>query len=231
MCKCFISHAWSGGGHAFALRLAKALRVNGVDVWLDEEQILPAQLVRHRMQTGVRDECDAFLFILSPGSLRSEACAIELNEAFECRNSNGLQIIPILFKKCTIPPDLKVLHYVDFRDLARFHEKVGELLSGIWAASRVRALVAVLIDGDPESRADAAQYLARLRNPFTVPILARCLDSDPDPTVRYWLAYALGQIGGKEACTALRAAWEKETNPHARLGIEDALKEQCPPVP
>jgi hypothetical protein len=185
------------------------------------------------MQTGVRDECDAFLFILSPGSLRSEACAIELNEAFECRNSKGLQIIPILFKKCRIPPDLKVLHYVDFRDLARFDEKVGELLSGIWAASRVRALVAVLIDGDPDSRAEAAQHLARLRNPFVVPILARRLhvDSDLDPTVRFWLAYALGQIGGEEACAALRATREKETNPYTRLGIEDALKEQCSPDP
>ncbi len=184
------------------------------------------------MQTGVKDECDAFLFILSPGSLRSEACAIELDEAFKCRNSKGLQIIPIFFKKCRVPPDLKVLRYVDFRDLARFDERVGELLSGIWAAGQVQTLVALLIHGDPDSRAKAAQHLAKLRNPFVVPILARRLhvDSDTHPTVRYWLAYALGQIGTEEACAALRAAWDKETDRYARLGIEDALNERCPPV-
>src|SRR4030042_2269507 len=170
MGSCFISHSWSGGGHAFAICLAEALQANGVDVWLDEDQILTGQHVRHRMQTGVRDECDAFLFVLSPGSLRSEACAIELNEAFKCRNSKGLQIIPVFFKKCKIPPDLKALHYVDFRDRSRFDERLGEVLSGIWAASQVRRLVALSIHGDPDSRAEAAQCLGRLRNPFVGPI-------------------------------------------------------------
>lgn len=233
VCKGFISHAWSEGGHKFAIRLAKALRANGLDVWLDEQQILPAQHVKQRMRTGVIHECDAFLFVLSPGSLESEACAIELKEALKRRDESGLQIIPILFKDCEIPSELKELRYVDFRDQARFDEYLEQLLPGIRAASRVRALVAVLIDGDPDSRAEAAQHLAKLRNRFVVPILARRLhvDSDPDPTVRFWLAYALGQIGGEEACAALRAAHEKETNPHTRLGIEDALKEQCPPDP
>jgi len=231
MCRCFISHSWSGGGHAFAICLADALQANGVDVWLDRDQILTGQHVRHRMQTGVRDECDAFLFILSPGSLRSEACAIELHEAFKCRNSKGLQIIPIFFKKCRIPPDLKAPRYVDFRDQSRFDERVGELVSGIWAAEKVRTLVALLIHGDSDSREEAAQHLARLRNPFVVPILARRLyvDRDTHPTVRSWLAYALGQIGTEEACAALRAAWEKETDLYARLGIEDALNERCAP--
>jgi len=231
MCRCFISHAWAGGGHAFAIRLAEALEANGIDVWLDRDQILAGQHVRYRMQTGVRDECDAFLFILSPGSLRSEACAIELDEAYKCRNSKGLQIIPVLFKKCRVPPDLKVPRYVDLRDRSRFDEQVGELLSAIWAARQVRTLVTLLIHSDPDSREEAAQRLARLRNPFVVPILARRLyvDRDTHPTVRHWLAHALGQIDTEEACVALRTALENEDDLYARLGIEDALKERCPP--
>lgn len=225
MTKCFISHAWREGGHDFAIRLADALRANGVDVWLDEEQIHGGQLVEQRMRTGVIHECDVFLFVLSPASLKSQPCTTEREEALKRRAETGLQIIPILLKDCDIPQNLQGLLYVDFRDEGHFDESVGDLLSSIEAAGRIRSLVAQLIYGDADSRAEAAQHLGNLRNPFTVPILARCLSEDSDPTVRYWLAFTLGQIGGEEAIAALKEARKRETHPFVLLGIEDGLRE------
>lgn len=231
MTKCFISHAWSDGGHDFALALKDALYTNGVDAWLDEHELHGGEPLEQEVRIAILYECDVFLFVLSPAALKSRWCAVELKEALKCRDESGLQIIPIFFKKCKIPAELKDLVYEPFRDRARFHESVERLLPAIEAASRIRTQIAKLSDGDHHARSKATQHLARLRNPFVVPILARCLDSDPNPTVRQWLAYALGQIGGEEACAALRVACGKETNLFARLGIEDALKEACGPVP
>jgi hypothetical protein len=93
----------------------------------------------------------------------------------------------------------------------------------------VGAIVGELHDEDEEKRTVGAQKLALLKNRFTVPILARRLMTapellEPDPTVRYWLAYALGQIGGEEACTVLRKAKAQETNIWALRGIEWGLR-------
>lgn len=228
MTKCFISHTWREGEHDFAIRLAEALRANGVDVWLDQEQIHGGQLVEQRMHVGVIHECDVFLFVLSPASLNSWGCAIELEEALKCRAETGLQIVPILLKKCEIPENFQSLLYVDFRDEGLFDESVRHLLPSIEAASRIRSLVAQLINGDADSRAEAAQHLGNLRNPFTVPILASRLSADSDPTVRYWLAFALGQIGGEEAITALKEAKKRETHPFVLLGTIDGLREASP---
>jgi len=230
MTKCFISHTWHEGEHDFAIRLADALRANGVDVWLDEEQIHGGQLVEQRMRTGVIHECDVFLFVLSPASLKSQPCTIEREEALKYRVETGLQIIPILLKNCQIPQNLQDLLYVDFRNEGRFDESVGQLLPSIEAASRIRSLVVQLIDGDADSRAEAAQHLGNLRNPFTLPILARRLSKDSDPTVRYWLAFALGQIGGEEAIMALKEAKKREPHPFVLLGIEDGLREAGHPT-
>lgn len=225
MTKCFISHSWQEGEHKFAIQLKVALRANGVDVWLDEDQIRGGQLVEQRMRVGVIHECDVFLFTLSPASLKSKACAVEREEALRCREETGLQIIPVLLKDCQIPEDVQGQLYVDFRDENRFDESIRILLPSVEVANRTRSLVIQLIDGDADFREEAAQNLGNLRNPFTVPALGRCLSADADPTVRYWSAFALGQIGTKEALIALKKTKKMETHPFVLFGIEDGLRE------
>jgi hypothetical protein len=93
----------------------------------------------------------------------------------------------------------------------------------------VGAIVEEIHDEDDKKRTAAAQKLAVWKNPFTVPILARRLMVvpellEPDPTVRHWLAYALGEIGGEEACAALQRAKAHETNLWALTGIERGLQ-------
>lgn len=227
--RCFLSHSWSDGGHCFALRLKSALEARGVRIWLDESDIHAGQDLRHRMISGVR-ECDVFLFVLSPDSVASENCLIELRTALKCRDEVGLQITPILLKVCKVPSELKDILYVDFSNEQRFDKAIEELLPGIADASRVRQRVADLVASDAESRKTAAQALGEEDNPFTVPILRRCLCSsnrEPNGDVRYWLAIALGEIGTEDACAALRAALDREKDPFALLGIEEGLNRAC----
>jgi hypothetical protein len=224
--KCFISHSWRDGEHDFAIKLADALQLHGIEkAWLDEREIPGGGHIEDRVMRGVQ-ACDVFLFVMSPNAVASPWCCLELEEALKQRSESGIQIVPLLLKNCSVPEELKDILYIDFRDETRFEEVLEKLRTSIQEAYRVRATVVEVLDSDNESRYDAAQKLAVLKNRFTVPILARRLDpkNEPDPTVRYWLAYALGQIGGEGACTALRTAEAQEINLFAKRGIVEGLQ-------
>lgn len=221
---CFISHSWRNGEHDFAVKLADALESHGVTkAWIDGREIPGGGHIPDRIIMGVQTS-NVFLFVMSPNAVASEWCRLELKEAIEQRSETGIQIIPILLKTCSIPKELKNLLHIDFRVEARFDEALEKLLTSIKDSYRIRATVLELLDSDSWTRFEAAQKLTSLKNRFTVPILARYLEIDPDPTVRYWLAYALGQIGGEEARAALHRAEEHETDEFARLGIVEGLQ-------
>lgn len=226
---CFLSHSWQNGQHDFALKLADALESHGIkNAWIDEREIPGGGHIEDRIRRGVQD-CDVFLFLISPASLTSKWCNLELQEAFRQRFETGIQIIPILLRDltgCSIPEMLQDLLYIDFRNKSEFDKSSQRLLTSIKKVYLVRATVLEILEGDNHTRLEAAQKLALLKDRFTVPILSRHLDpkTEPDPTVRHWLAQALGQIGGEEACAALRAAALGETHPFAKRGIDQALK-------
>jgi hypothetical protein len=79
--------------------------------------------------------------------------------------------------------------------------------------------------GGSERRSEAARQLGYLKEPVAIPILERRWLLEPDPTVRYWLAIALGDIGGREADCALLRLRKEEQNLFALSGIEEALKQ------
>ena len=58
-----------------------------------------------------------------------------------------------------------------------------------------------------------------------VPALVRCLHEDASPLVRGHAAWALGEIGGGTAKTALKEALEKESDDECKEEIEHALEE------
>lgn len=239
---CFISHTWRKGQHRFALRLRDALVRKGIEAWVDEEQILPGDLIKEEMRKGILYQSDVFLFVLSPEALRSENCLLELNWAVECRRDAGLQIVPILRKDYAIPKllqDIPLLRkllrkdyqipeplqgilYIDFRNDRDFDTSVEKLLPAIEYASGVKLFCRRLLDDDRGERIESAQALADLKDRFTVPVITRRRTADYDPEVRYWLAIALGEVGGEEAVLALREAMA-EPDPRANQGVTDAL--------
>ena len=77
--------------------------------------------------------------------------------------------------------------------------------------------------GNSTRRTEAAMQLGYLREPSAIPILESRCPQEPDPTVRYWLAIGIGEIGGPKAVRALTRLKETEDDPFALLGIDDAL--------
>jgi epoxyqueuosine reductase len=70
---------------------------------------------------------------------------------------------------------------------------------------------------------NAAIVLGNSGNPAAVPILARTLEREAEGLVRAHAAWALGQLGGAEACRALERSRLRESEPAVMTEIETAL--------
>jgi hypothetical protein len=81
-----------------------------------------------------------------------------------------------------------------------------------------------LAEGGSNKRSETARQLGYLKDPEAVPILERRWDLEPDPTVRYWLARALGWIGGSQTVQALQRLRQIEKDAFACSGIDQALR-------
>jgi len=68
-----------------------------------------------------------------------------------------------------------------------------------------------------------AVALGNRRDPDALDDLLAALVGDPEPLVRGHCAWALGDIGGQKAHTALEETLEKETDPHVLQEIRWAL--------
>jgi epoxyqueuosine reductase len=86
-------------------------------------------------------------------------------------------------------------------------------------------------NGTPLLRAKRRGYLRNVAvalgnssNPGAVLALKACLQNEPDGLVRAHAAWALGQIGGEEAHSALLEAQASETNPDVLDEIDIALR-------
>jgi HEAT repeat protein len=80
-----------------------------------------------------------------------------------------------------------------------------------------------LAEGGSNKRSETARQLGYLKDPEAVPILERRWDLEPDPTVRYWVAKALGWIGGSQSVQILHRLRQEEKNEFALSGIDEAL--------
>ena len=117
----------------FALRLAKDLKAARANVWLDQLDIVPGQswdrAVEHALVESTR-----MLVILSPASVSSTNVMDKVSFALK----EGKNIIPVIYRDCSIPLGLRRSHFVDFRQ--EYGRGLKELLETL--ASRQRGTVA-----------------------------------------------------------------------------------------
>src|SRR5262249_54142003 len=88
----FISY--SRTDKAFVQRLAAALKATQRTVWVDWHDILPTEDFLQAIYAGI-DAASAFVFVLSPDSLRSEACFKEVLHAVKGKK----RIIPLVCRE------------------------------------------------------------------------------------------------------------------------------------
>src|SRR5512134_1659899 len=91
MAKLFVSY--SRKDSTAARKLIEAFKSIEQDVWVDWESIPPAADWLEQIFRGI-EEADAFVFMVSPDSIVSEVCKVEVNRAIQ----NNKRIIPIVLR-------------------------------------------------------------------------------------------------------------------------------------
>lgn len=119
--KVFISH--SHNDRATAVVLAEVLHDNGVEIFLDQNDIEAGDVLPERLVQGI-EWCDKVLLLWSASAARSRWVEKEWNLAYERRK----KIVPYVLDRTTLPSLLDELVYVDAADQQRGH---GTLLSAI----------------------------------------------------------------------------------------------------
>ena len=112
-----------------AERLRSALSSQGKTVWIDVEDIVGGAEWRARIERGI-EACKAFVFILSPDSLRSEHCGQELESASRL---NKL-IIPVYLRDVDhqrLPASLAEREWVFLRHDDPFDRGVDKLVEAL----------------------------------------------------------------------------------------------------
>lgn len=147
-------------------------------------------------------------------------------------SARARRIIPLLLIYCELPLRLRVLTYIDFRLEQQQDDQLQRMLQQIRGCEVVKVsngLTSALSDlssHNLEERIKAAKWLGVARKRSAIPKLSQRLAEEVDPEARYWIALALGDIGGEEAKCALFDFAEKLGNnmdAFAQLAINDAL--------
>ena len=95
----------------FVLQLAEDLKAAGANVWLDQLDIVPGQRWARAVQDALTN-CHRLLVILSPSSVNSTNVEDEVAFALEEHKT----VIPVLYRDCKVPFQLRPFQYVDFRN-------------------------------------------------------------------------------------------------------------------
>ena len=127
MAKLFVSY--SRRDSVAARKLIEAFRSIEQDVWVDWESIPPAVDWLEQIFRGI-EEADAFLFLISPDSIASEVCKVEINKAAE----NNKRIIPIVLRDVPpkdAPENIRKLNWTFMRETDNFDEGLAKVKTAI----------------------------------------------------------------------------------------------------
>jgi|GEM_PF-3043192 len=108
----------------FVRGLAKDLRRDPIRVWFDE-RLRGGKPWVEQLQDAVK-VFDVFVLVLSPDSVESPY----IRDEIEWAKANNKPILPILYRDCTVPDDLKDIQYIPFQS-TKYNEALFELTTTI----------------------------------------------------------------------------------------------------
>jgi hypothetical protein len=104
----FVSYSRRDGD--FIRRLASALQEHGKDVWVDVQGIRDAEVFPEALRRAI-EASDAFVFVISPESVRSSFCAEEVEHAARLHK----RIVPLVrgpVRAEEVPDDVRVRNWI-----------------------------------------------------------------------------------------------------------------------
>src|SRR5688500_18716044 len=180
MAKLFVSY--SRKDSVVARKLIDALKSNEQDVWVDWEDIPPAADWLEQIFRGIEGS-DAFIFLLSPDSIASEVCNVELKRAA----LNNKRIIPVVLRDVepkTTNEIIRKLNWTFMREQDNFEEGLAKIKVAIeldlpWVEEHNR-LQARALDWHRKKEPSLLLRGRDLRNAQNM--IAAATSKDPTPT-------------------------------------------------
>ena len=115
----------------FVRRLARDLVDQGIEAWIDREEILVGDTFWRRIEERI-SSADYFIVVLSPDAVGSSWVAREIDAAFRkgSRRDRG-GILPVLRRPCVLPEAFAERHFADFTDDAGYLGALRELVTSM----------------------------------------------------------------------------------------------------
>ena len=114
---------------SFVEKLEEALKVRDKVSWVDWEGIPPVSEFPEEIKSGIEGS-DAFLFVISPDSVKSNWCLKELEHA----EANNKRLIPVLRREvaeAARPEALKNLQWILLRESDDFDKGINDLIEAL----------------------------------------------------------------------------------------------------
>ncbi|NWF64775.1 MAG: TIR domain-containing protein [Chloroflexi bacterium] len=165
-----------------AHRLMEGFGSIDLDVWVDWEDIPPAVGWLNQILLGI-EQADVFIFLISPDSIKSEVCHIELEHA----HKNAKRIIPIVVRDANPKETVAIirdLNWIFIREQDDFTAGLEKVQKAInldvdWLHEHRRLQVRAL---DWDRRKDPSLLLRGSDLRTAVKMIAHYEDKDPKPS-------------------------------------------------
>lgn len=125
MTQVFLSY--SEKERAFMEKIAKLLMRESFTVWTNKTDIQSGTDFVESIYRGI-EEADNLVFLMSPASLQSEYCQMEVSHAFSLKK----RIIPLLIEQVDIeqiPVELRTLHFIDLTEPQQHQVNIDKLIN------------------------------------------------------------------------------------------------------
>ncbi len=128
----------------FVRNLHRALVDHGRETWVDWEDIPPTAEWLEEVYAAI-DAADTFAFVISPDSIASEICQLELTHAVQ-HHKRLVPIVRVDVEPPGIPQVLAALDWIFFREHAEFDQAILSLITAIdtdldWVRAHTRLLL------------------------------------------------------------------------------------------
>ena len=108
----FLSYSWNDQQTVFSFR--NALAANGIDVWMDTNNVKPGDHIGSRIEEGLR-RTDIYVVFLSQSATSSPWVRREISYAVQLADKKKLTPIPVLLDAAEVPIEFSGLLYIDAR--------------------------------------------------------------------------------------------------------------------
>ena len=127
--------SYSSKDRAFAKQLASDLKASSVKVWVDFWEIEVGDSIIERVSNAIQEN-DYIAIILSQHSCKSTWVTKELSLALTKElEEKRISVLPLLAKKCEIPPMLRDKHYLNF--VRNYRDALEELIIKLRNAKKI----------------------------------------------------------------------------------------------